>query len=66
MKINKFCKSIERTQKKDGDRLNNDEINLYPTNKSGHRKAHSSLMQIGYALYKQGLLEFKNGEYRWM
>ncbi len=50
----------------DGDRLNNDEINLYPTDKSGHRKAHSSLMQIGYALYKQGLLEFKDGGYQWM
>ncbi len=49
----------------DGDRLNNEELNLYPSNKAGHRKAHSSLMQIGYDLCKQGSLGFLNGEYQW-
>jgi len=50
----------------DGDRTNNNEQNLFITNKRGHRLAHANLMQIGYELLKQGKIRFQEGIYRWM
>ena len=51
---------------KDGSRTNNKKLNLFPTDKTGHRKAEASLMKIGYELYKEGKLKFERGVYKWM
>jgi len=40
--------------------------NLFPTDRSGHKKAAASLIEIGYELYKQGKIKFEGGIYKWI
>lgn len=49
----------------DGEKLNNLLHNLFLTNHQGHRLAHQSLQEIGYVLFKAGLVRFdrKSGRY---
>jgi len=49
----------------DGERLNNILRNLFLTDHQGHRVAHQSLQEIGYALFKAGLVKFnrQSGRY---
>lgn len=49
----------------DGDKLNNVLKNLFVTDHAGHRRAHQSLQEIGYLLFKSGLVTFnkKSGRY---
>ena len=51
---------------KDGEKINNKESNLFPTDISGHKKAEASLLQIGYKLYKERKIIFEKGVYEWM
>jgi len=62
-KLGGYLKPNEFVHHIDGNKTNNDESNLFLTTNSKHRKLHFSLMEIGYNLYKQGILKFKNGEY---
>lgn len=49
----------------DGDKINNTIDNLWLTSSKGHRKAHTSLQDIGYNLLKLGIVKFdkEKGEY---
>lgn len=49
----------------DGCKTNNDLLNLFLTNFKGHKKAHYSLQNLGYELYKKGIIKFdrERGEY---
>lgn len=49
----------------DGDKINNDISNLWLTSSENHRKAHNSLQNIGYYLFKSGIINFdkEKGEY---
>jgi len=50
----------------DGDKLNNDEANLWiAADNERHHNAHYSLQKIGYDLVRRGLVVFdpKKGEY---
>ena len=51
---------------KDGARTNNEKENLFPTDRSGHKKAATSLIEIGYELYKQGKIKLEGGVYEWI
>jgi len=62
-KLSRYLEPGEIVHHIDGDKLNNDELNLFLTDKTEHRKAHFSLMKVGYELCKQGIIKFKNGEY---
>jgi hypothetical protein len=42
----------------DGDKTENQIENLWLTDGVGHRKAHNSLQNIGYVLYKKGIIGF--------
>jgi hypothetical protein len=48
----------------DGDKLNNspDNLHLYPSHVE-HRDCHSQLQELGYKLYKDGILGFEDGKY---
>ena len=49
----------------DFDRLNNDPNNLHVCeNHSEHNRIHNSLENIARELYRAGVIEFKDGEYR--
>lgn len=49
----------------DGDKINNDLVNLWLATFKKHRDAHQSLQLIGYALVRAGLITFdkETGEY---
>lgn len=51
----------------DGVKTNNDSKNLWVTSSIAHRQAHNSLQEIGFCLFKQGLIGFnrKTGQYFW-
>ena len=49
---------------KDLDRTNSEDANLYLSRShSDHQRAHNSLLKVASQLFKQGVIEFKDGEY---
>ena len=66
-KIGRQLKKQEVVHHIDGNKINNNENNLWLANHRGHRKAHVSLQQIGYNLFVQGLIGFdtEKGTYFW-
>lgn len=47
----------------DGNKLNNDEMNLIVLSKREHRETHGQLERISYFLIQSGLIEFQDGRY---
>ncbi len=47
----------------DGDKLNNKIENLHILNNAEHRKIEHELKQIGYILFKMGIIKFVDGHY---
>lgn len=47
----------------DGDKEHNAPTNLFITTDDGHAKLHRELETIGFALFRAGLLEFRDGHY---
>lgn len=49
----------------DGDKQNNCIDNLYLTDDPGHKVAHYSIQEVGYQLYKEGILTFNRATGRY-
>lgn len=68
-KLGRSLTKKECVHHKDGDRQNNNDMNLalIPTN-SHHRITHHSLQKIGYYLYKEGKIIFDDNTftYKWI
>lgn len=50
----------------DGDKLNNELVNLLLTDHAGHKKAHWSLQSLSYRLVQLGLVEFDSDRFEYV
>jgi hypothetical protein len=65
-KIGRKLKKGECVHHIDGDKQNNNLSNLFLMDNKSHKEAHQSLQEIGYSLFKRGILKFdrKTGKYK--
>lgn len=64
-KLGRILEKGEVVHHIDGNTLNDDKDNLYVyKNDKLHQKVHIGFRKICYELYKQGVIEFNNGDYK--